>query len=220
MLLSLAFVTSACGTLLAVDEDASNAGAGGGGSTADGGGSPSDDDATGGTDASTSDGGAEVGVDAAFDAPFKPSQHRVFVTSSTVKGGALQAALGTMCSGVKPGNWVPWVFGAAGYDPLVLQGKAPWYLIGQNGPGSKVADTLSELQNDTLMTPIDLDESGNLVANAYPWTGTTASDTCGGWNSIFGDGTTGYTGASDGSWQSAGPHACTDDHPIYCFETE
>lgn len=177
------------------------------------------------TDAgSSSDDGAVPTADAGDAAT---TAQRVFVTSTTVKGNAIQGLAGAdaICAaraaaGKLGGDWVAWLSVAGGphaADRLTHAG--PFVLT----TGALVAANKAVLTSGAIQHAIDHDESGAAVAAGRVWTGTGPdgqylTNDCDKWLAGGTNGRAGNSSRTDDGWTSAAADGCGNLYRLYCFE--
>lgn len=90
--------------------------------------------------------------------------------------------------------------------------------------GQRVADDWATLASPSHRGPIDLDETGTVVATGDVWTGcvedgTATSASCGGWTTPRnGLGTIGSATSASASWSNTQDVLCTQLARLYCIE--
>jgi hypothetical protein len=192
----------------------------------------------GSDDASAPDGGATASGDAATDAVFENGtpclgtadcERLVFVTSTKRSGGLggvaggdaqcqLLADASPKTAGHKFKAWLS-VDGAPAPARLA-QGTRPYRRVDE----VPVVDNWAALTSGSLLAPINLDETGALVASEPVWTstrgnGSVVSGSCNGWTTeTSASGRAGSTGASNADWTDSGDQPCTSLLRVYCFE--
>lgn len=166
---------------------------------------------------------------------FAAAARIVFVSSTTETGnfsGSINA--GEICDGLAaaaglPGNYLPWVSDASNLAPDELFNRTrkpgvPYVTV----TGQLVANQTTDFVNGSLVSPINVDENGALVADAPVWTGTdalgdNAAPNCSNFNSSSGgdSGVIGRTSRSDAGWSNTGtPQTCDQPARIYCIEVD
>lgn len=157
-----------------------------------------------------------------------PASKRVFVTSTTYKGGL--DSYGNICqdrasAANLKGAWKIWLSVNNTPAKQILQEGYTYYLLNNKKVGTK-----SQILSGSLSNPINITELNTLTKSAYAWTGTDAKgdfiknnyDYCRGWNWQFTNndfGRVGRTNTTDGTWTDANVKVpCTNALALYCFE--
>lgn len=163
-------------------------------------------------------------VDATAEADAPPPMKRVFVTQAAFAGdfGGLAAA-DAYCNAEAAtaglgGPFAAWL----STDDVDANGRfqpGTYYSPGSKSP-SRVISLPAIGQN--LDGPIGFTASGEAV-DSFAWTGTLASgirsgQSCAGWTTRGGVGTTGRTGRVTGAWTNNGAAPCSETKRLYCFE--
>lgn len=151
--------------------------------------------------------------------------YRVFITSSLNSGnlggldGADSRCMTKATEAALSGNFVAYVSTLTQPAWQRLNGGGPWYLT----TSELVACDASELADGCLGTPINKDESGELVDNKLVWTGahsTIADRNCSNWTSAAVSSTAfvGNSSQSSDAFMTAQTATCQLAMRLYCFE--
>lgn len=153
---------------------------------------------------------------------------RVFVTSATWKGGELGGTAGAdakcraaAAAGSVDGNFRAWIGdGVAVPATTFTHASVPYVLLGAQ---TLVASSWSDFVDELLAAPINVTESGQVIASDLVWTGVKANGTagpqhCGGWASFVGGGTAGSTAGTSVIWSDLAPNPCGSAAHLYCVE--
>ncbi len=164
----------------------------------------------------------------------EPLGNIVFVTS-TVQNGNLGGLAGAdaICNGLAStaglaGTYVAWLSTTTvdARDRLTEPGGAGFVRT----DGAVVATSIADLLDNSLASPIQLDENGTDIGAESVWTGTysggvaaspLAIELCSDWTS--GGSHAGGIGASDetdGTWSLTVPSICSLERHLYCFEVD
>lgn len=126
------------------------------------------------------------------------------------------------------GSWKAWISSdgvdaRSHIDPKGSTADQPYYRI----DGMRILNRLQEIENGSLLNPININENGGSPPTFLVWTGTKADGTeadytCSDWDtsSTGVSGLRGDTNAIDGSWTDSGIRVNCGRYsiPIYCFE--
>lgn len=150
--------------------------------------------------------------------------HRAFVTSTVSDGnwGGL-SNMDSYCQNVANSaslgsTWKALASGATinAKDRLIIQGPV------RNMGGAVIAVDAVDLWDGNIDAAVAYDESGNLLANQYFWTGSQTSGVksavCTDWAVTTGIGNVGETTARDVSWLNAASSGCQAEASLLCLE--
>jgi hypothetical protein len=165
---------------------------------------------------------------------------RMFVTSELYQGGLVGGLDGAdakcaarAASAGLGGMFKAWLStSSASPKSRLTHSTAEYKLV----DGTMVAASWDDLVNASIMHPIDLNENAQIyigtqtcMTKVGAWTATNFDGTlvtfegedytCGGWNSLYGNGAVGEIKQSDQQWTYSGCAApCTDKAALYCIE--
>lgn len=153
---------------------------------------------------------------------------RVFVSSTTMKAGAINGLAGgdALCGSLAAaaglgGAWMAWLSNHDNGPHAIdrMTGVGPWRLVS----GEPVASSKATLAGGALLHAIDHDEKGVAVAADRVWTGTGTdgkylTNDCDRWSAGGDDGRVGATDAVDATWTTVGVDGCGKLRRIYCFQ--
>ena len=161
--------------------------------------------------------------------PISSSTKRVFVTSTSYDGnlGGLDGA-DSKCqtqantAGLN-GTWKAWLRSETVSAASRLSHNNGSYVLTN---GNKIADNWSDLTDGSINYPINVNETGALVAQTLVWTQTFSDGTagppaaaCSNWTSnSLGADIVGDTTKTDGGWSNSSSNVCSSTHSLYCFE--
>lgn len=153
---------------------------------------------------------------------------RVFISSTSYDGslGGLSGA-DSKCQARADaaslgGNWKAWLSDiSTSASSRLNHHTGPYKLLN----GNTLANNWNDLTDGSIQYPINLSEINTTINVPFVWTHSFSDgsirqlhDDCVSWTSTSSGGSTGDSTRTDGGWSDYGATACTQAHPLYCFE--